>query len=285
LRLSERRICRVLGQHRSTQRRVPTGPDDEERLTADLVELARRHGRLGYRKIAEMLRSTAGWIVNDKRVERIWRREGLKVPAKQSKQGRIWSADGSCIRLRAERPNHVWSYDFVEDRTHEGRKYRMLNLIDEFTHECLAIRVDRKLKSTDVIDLLSDQFILRGVPEHIRSDNGPEFVAKAVQDWVRAVGTKTAYIERGSPWENGFIESFNARLRDELLDGEIFYSLAEARIVIESWRRHYNTVRPHGSLGYKPPAPEVFIPAFAARAALQPRPATPPALAERPTMN
>jgi transposase InsO family protein len=285
LRLSERRICRVLGQHRSTQRRVPTGPDDEERLTADIVELARRHGRLGYRKIAEMLRSTAGWIVNDKRVERIWRREGLKVPAKQSKQGRIWLADGSCIRLRAERPNHVWSYDFVEDRTHKGRKYRMLNLIDEFTHECLAIRVDRKLKSVDVIDVLSDQFILRGVPEHIRSDNGPEFVAKAVQDWIGAVGAKTAYIERGSPWENGFIESFNARLRDELLDGEIFYSLAEARIVIESWRRHYNTERPHGSLGYKPPAPEVFIPAFAARTALQPRPATPPALAERPTMN
>jgi putative transposase len=285
LRLSERRICRVLGQHRSTQRRVPKGPDDEERLTADIVELARRHGRLGYRKIAEMLRSTAGWIVNDKRVERIWRREGLKVPAKQSKQGRIWLADGSCIRLRAERPNHVWSYDFVEDRTHEGRKYRMLNLIDEFTHECLAIRVDRKLKSTDVIDVLSDQFILRGVPEHIRSDNGPEFVAKAVQDWIGAVGAKTAYIERGSPWENGFIESFNARLRDELLDGEIFYSLAEARIVIESWRRHYNTERPHGSLGYKPPAPEVFIPALAARAASQPRPAPPPALAESPTMN
>jgi putative transposase len=285
LRLSERRICQVLGQHRSTQRRVPTGPDDEERLTADIVELARRHGRLGYRKIAEMLRSTAGWIVNDKRVERIWRREGLKVPAKQSKHGRIWLADGSCIRLRAERPNHVWSYDFVEDRTHKGRKYRMLNLIDEFTHECLAIRVDRKLNSADVIDVLSDLFILRGVPEHIRSDNGPEFVAKSVQDWIGAVGAKTAYIERGSPWENGFIESFNARLRDELLDGEIFYSLAEARIVIESWRRHYNTERPHGSLGYKPPAPEVFIPAFAARAALQPRPATPPALAEKPTIN
>ena len=161
----------------------------------------------------------------------------------------------------------------------------MLNLIDEFTHECLAIRVDRKLKSADVIDVLSDQFVLRGVPEHIRSDNGPEFVAKAVRDWIGAVGAKTAYIERGSPWENGFIESFNARLRDELLDGEIFYSLAEARIVIESWRRHYNTERPHGSLGYKPPAPEVFIPAFAAPAALQPRPATPPALAERPTIN
>ena len=275
----------MLGQHRSTQRRVPTGPDDEERLTADIVELARRHGRLGYRKIAEMLHSTAGWIVNDKRVERIWRREGLKVPAKQSKHGRIWLADGSCIRLRAERPNHVWSYDFVEDRSHKGRKYRMLNLIDEFTHECLAIRVDRKLNSADVIDVLSDLFILRGVPEHIRSDNGPEFVAKSVQDWIGAVGAKTAYIERGSPWENGFIESFNARLRDELLDGEIFYSLAEARIVIESWRRPYNTERPHGSLGYKPPAPEVFIPAFAARAASQPQPAAPPALAERPTMN
>ena len=161
----------------------------------------------------------------------------------------------------------------------------MLNLIDEFTHECLAIRVDRKLKCADVIDVLSDQFVLRGVPEHIRYDNGPEFVAKAVQDWIGAVGAKTAYIERGSPWENGFIESFNARLRDELLDGEIFYSLAEAKIVIESWRRHYNTERPHRSLGYKPPAPEVFIPAFAARAASQPRPATPPPLADRPTMN
>jgi putative transposase len=149
----------------------------------------------------------------------------------------------------------------------------------------LVIRVDRKLKSADVIDVLAGRFILHGVPEHIRSDNGPEFVAKVVQDWIGAVGTKTAYIERGSPWENGFIESFNARLRDELLDGEIFYSLAEAKIVIESWRRHYNTVRPHGSLGYKPPAPEVFIAALAARAALQPRPATPPALAARPTIN
>jgi transposase InsO family protein len=211
------------------------------------------------------------WIVNDKRVERIWRR-GLKVPAKQSKQGRIWLADGSYIRLRAERPNPVWSYDFVEDRTHEGRKYLMLNLIDEFTHECLAIRVDRKLNSVDVIDVLSDLFILPGVPQHIRSDDGLEFVAKTVQDWIGAVGAKTAYIERGSSWENGFIESFNARLRDELLDGEIFSSLAEARIIIESWRRHYNTVRAHRSLGYKPPAPEVFIPAIAARAASQPRP-------------
>jgi transposase InsO family protein len=260
LKLSERRVCRVLGQHRSTQRRVPQGRDDEARLTADIIDLARQYGRYGYRKIAELLRSTAGWIVNDKRVERIWRREGLKVPAKQPKRGRLWLSDGPCIRLRAERPNHVWSYDFVEDRTHDGRKYRMLNVIDEFTHECLAIRVNRKLKATDVIDVLSDLFILRGVPEHIRSDNGAEFTANAVQDWITAVGAKTAYIAPGSPWENGFIESFNARLRDELLDGEIFYSLKEAQVIIESWRRHYNTVRPHGSLGYRPPAPEVFVP-------------------------
>jgi len=154
----------------------------------------------------------------------------------------------------------------------------MLNIIDEFTHECLTIRIDRKLKSIDVIDVLSGLFILRGVPEHIRSDNGPEFVAKAVQEWITAVGVKTAYITPGSPWENGFIESFNARLRDELLDGELFYSLNEAKIVIESWRRHYNAVRPHGSLGYKPPAPEVFVPALGpTRAASQSPPVTPPA--------
>jgi putative transposase len=285
LKLSERRVCRVLGQHRSTQRRIPQGRDDEERLTADIIALARQYGRYGYRKIAELLRSTAGWVVNDKRVERIWRREGLKVPAKQPKRGRLWLSDGSCIRLQAERPNHVWSYDFVEDRTHDGRKYRMLNVIDEFTHECLAIRVNRKLKAVDVIDVLSDLFILRGVPGHIRSDNGAEFIAKAVQEWIAAVGAKTAYIAPGSPWENGFIESFNARLRDELLDGEIFYSLKEAKIVIESWRRHYNTLRPHGSLGYKPPAPEVFVPAMSMRAVPTSQPTAPSILAERPSLH
>ena len=193
-----------------------------------------------------MLRA-AGWAVNVKRVERIWRREGLKVPQKQPKKGRLWLNDGSCVRLRPERPNHVWSYDFVEDRTHNGRKFRMLNVIDEFTRECLAIRVDRKLKSTDVIDVLSDLFILRGVPGHVRSDNGPEFIAKAVREWIAAVGARTAFIEPGSPWENGYCESFNSKLRDELLNGEIFYSLAEARIVIESWRQHYNTQRPHSA--------------------------------------
>jgi len=282
--VSERRVCRVLGQHRSTQRRIPAGREDEERLTADIIELARQYGRYGYRKIAELLRN-AGWVVNDKRVERIWRREGLKVPAKQPKRGRLWLSDGSCVRLRAERPNHVWSYDFVEDRTHEGRKYRMLNIVDEFSHECLAIRIDRKLNSTAVIDVLSDLFILRGAPAYIRSDNGPEFVAKAVQDWIEAVGSKTAYITPGSPWENGFIESFNARLRDELLDGEIFYSLKEVRVVVESWRRHYNTKRPHGSLGYKPPAPEVFVPAFVKRTTSNAQSATQDDLAQKPTMH
>ena len=285
--MSERRACAALGQHRSTQRKTPRGRDDEARLTADIIELARQYGRYGYRKIAELLRRQAGWVVNDKRVERIWRREGLKVPSKQPKRRRLWLNDGSCIRLRAEHPNHVWSYDFVEDRTHEGRKYRMLTVVDEFTRECLRIRIARRLNSVDVIDVLSDLFILRGVPGHIRSDNGPEFVAKAVQAWIAAVGARTAYITPGSPWENGYIESFNARLRDELLNGEIFYSLKEARIVIESWRRHYNAIRPHGSLGYRAPAPEVIVPIPTAWPAAQPRP-TPPAtlpLEPRPTMN
>jgi putative transposase len=278
LHVSERRACAALGQHRSTQRKVPRGRDDEARLTADTIALARQYGRYGYRKIAGLL-GQAGWLVNHKRVERIWRREGLKVPQKQPKRSRLWLADGSCIRLRPEHRNHVWSYDFVEDRTHDRRRYRMLNVIDEFTHECLAIRVARKLKAIDVIDLLADLFILRGVPNHIRSDNGPEFVARAVQEWITAVGAKTAYIEPGSPWENGYVESFNARLRDELLNGEIFYTLHEAQIVIESWRRHYNTVRPHASLGYKPPAPEVFVPAFVRLSAPSLR------LAQQPTLN
>ena len=200
----------------------------------------------------------ASWQVNAKRVERIWRREGLKVPPRQPKRARLWLADGSCSRLRPERPNHVRSYDFVEDRTHDGRKFRMINVveprrspdIDEVTHECLAIPVARKLKAADVIDVLAGLVIPRGVPGHIRSDNGPEFVAKQVQQWITAVGAKTAYIAPGSPWENGYVESFKARLRDELLEGRIFYNLrgraAERldQVAIKSWRRHYNTIRP-----------------------------------------
>ena len=255
--VSERLACRVLGQHRSTQRKKLTKPDDEAALTADITSLATQYGRYGYRRITAMLRQR-GWRVNAKRVARIWRREGLKVPSKQPKRGRLWLNDGSCIRLRPEYPNHVWSYDFVEDRTHDGRKYRMLNIIDEFTRECMAIRIGRKLKSTDVIDVLSDLFILRGIPTHVRSDNGPEFIAQALRDWLAAVGSKTAYIMPGSPWENGYCESFNSKLRDELLNGEIFYTLKEAKIVIEKWRKHYNTIRPHSSLRYQPPAPEVL---------------------------
>ena len=194
--MSERRTCRVLGQHRSTQRKVPKGRADEERLVADMIELARQFGRYGYRRIAALLRD-AGWHVNDKRIERLWRREGLKVPMKQPKRGRLWLNDGSCVRLRPEHPDHVWSYDFVHCRTNEGKAFRTLNILDEHTRECLAIRVQRKLSSTDVIDLLTDLFILRGVPAYIRSDNGPEFVAQAVRDWINAVGAKTAYIEPG----------------------------------------------------------------------------------------
>jgi transposase InsO family protein len=257
--ISERRACRTLGQHRSTQRKVPRGRADEERLREDIIELARQYGRYGYRIVTGLL-NQAGWHVNHKRVERIWKCEGLKVPPKQRKKARLWLNDGSCVRLRPERPNHVWSYDFVQDRTDDGRAYRILNIIDEFTREALMIRVARKLNSTDVVDALTDLFILRGPPAFIRSDNGPEFIAQNVRHWIAAVGAKTAYIEPGSPWENGYCESFNARFRDELLNGEIFYTLKEARIVIEQWRKHYNTVRPHSALGYRPPAPESIVP-------------------------
>jgi len=224
-----------------------------------MIELATRYGRYGYKRVTYLLRD-AGWHVNHKRIERLWHREGLKVPHKQPKRGRLWLNDGSCLRLRPEYSNHVWSYDFVHDRTHDGRTYRTLNIIDEFTRECLAIRVKRKLSSIDVIDVLTDLFILRGTPAYIRSDNGAEFTAQAVRDWIAAVGVETAYIEPGSPWENGYIESLNARFRDELLNGEIFYTLKEAQIVIEQWRIHYNTKRPHSALGYRPPAPETIVP-------------------------
>ena len=278
--VSQRFACQVLGQHRSTQRKPPQGRSDEAALTADIIALATQYGRYGYRRITATLWD-AGWDVSFRRVERIWRREGLKVPMKQPKRGRLWLNDGSCIRLRPEYPNHVWSYDFVEDRTHNGRKYRMLNVIDEFTRECIAIRVDRKLKSTDVIDVLSNLFILRGVPGHIRSDNGPEFIAKALRDWITAVGATTAYIAPGSPGENGYCESFNSKLRDELLNGELFYTLQEARIVIERWRQHYNTVRPHSSLGYRPPAPEAIHWPATRRG---PAPPAPPPVAQKAIM-
>ena len=218
-----------------------------------------RYGRYGYRRIRRML-VDEGWRVNVKRVWRIWRREGLKVPSKQPKRGRLWLNDGSCVRLRPERPNHVWSYDFVQDRTEDGRAFRMLCVIDEFTRRCLAIVVARRLRSDDVLQCLTDLFVAHGPPQHIRSDNGPEFAAKAVRQWLGKLGVKTLFIEPGSPWENGYCESFNSKLRDELLNGEIFTTLYEAQVLIENWRRHYNAVRPHSSLGYRPPAPQAILP-------------------------
>lgn len=182
------------------------------------------------------------------------------MPPKQPKKSRLWLNDGSCIRLRPEHRNHVWSYDFVHCRTDDGKAFRTLNILDEFSRECLTIRVKRRLNSTDVIDALTDLFILRGPPAFVRSDNGPEFVAKDVRDWIEAVGARTAFIEPGCPWENGYVESFNARFRDELLNREFFYYLREAQIIIEGWRKHYNTKWPHSALGYRPPAPETFVP-------------------------
>ena len=265
--VSERRACRVLGQSRATQRYAARPRDDEDALTADIIETASTYGRYGYRLTTGLLR-LRGWPVNHKRVERIWRREGLKVPRKQPKRGRLWLNDGSVVRLRPCWRNHVWSYDFVQDRTHDGRVFRMLTVIDEYSRECLAILVARRLNSDDLLHLLADLFAERGPPDHIRSDNGPEFTATAVRDWLTRIGVKTLFITPGSPWENGYNESFNGRLRDELLNGEIFYSLREAQVLIEAWRRHYNTVRPHSALGYRPPAPETIlhprpVPAFA----------------------
>jgi putative transposase len=257
--VSQRRACRAIGQARSTQWRRARRSDDEAALSEAIVELATRYGRYGYRRITALLRAD-GWGVNHKRVERIWRREGLKVPRRQPKRGRLWLNDGSCIRLRPSWPHHVWAYDFVAARTHDGKPIRMLTVIDEYTRECLAITVARGLKSDDVLHTLTDLFVEHGPPDHIRSDNGSEFTARAVRGWLGRIGVKTLYIEPGSPWENGYNESFNGKFGDELLKGEVFYTLLEARVIIEAWRRHYNTVRPHSALGYRPPAPETILP-------------------------
>ena len=266
--VSERRACKALHQPRATQRYMAKVRADEAPLTARIIELASMFGAYGYRTIMGLLRGE-GWHVNHKRVERIWRQEGLKVPKKQPKRGRLWLNDGSCIRLRAEHPNHVWSYDFVHGRTYDGRSFRMLTIIDEFTRECLAIDVARKLNHDDVLEQLAWLMVMRGVPEYIRSDNGSEFTANQVRDWLGRVGAETLYITPGSPWENGYIESFNGKLSHELLEREIFYSLHEAKVLIERWRVHYNTVRPHSSLGYRPPAPEAIVPYSPASAALR----------------
>jgi transposase InsO family protein len=232
---------------------------EEDRLRARVSTLASAYGRYGYRPITAILKAE-GWWVNHKHVERIWREEGLKVPEKQPKRKRLWLANGSCVRLRATHPNHVWSYDFVEDKTSDGRTYRMLNIIDEYTRECLLIHVARKITAYHVLEHLADLFIMRGTPDHIRSDNGPEFIAEVLRAWLGRLGVDTLFIEKGSPWENGYIESFNGKLRYELLNGEVFDTILEARVIVERWRRDYNTIRPHSSLGFKPPAPPAFKP-------------------------
>jgi len=257
LKVSERRACRVLGQARATQRRRPVRRDDEDALTTRIVRLACCYGRYGYRRITVLLRRD-GWKVNHKRVERIWRQEGLRVPTKQPKRGRLWLNDGSCIRLRPTHRDHVWSYDFIHERTRDGRSLRILTVIDEYTRECLALKVARSLKSGDVLEVLNDLFIRRGVPEHIRSDNGSEFTAATVRQWLSILEVKPLYIEPGSPWENGYVESFHGKFRDELLNMELFDTLWEAKVLIEQWRQEYNTFRPHSSLGYRPPAPEAI---------------------------
>lgn len=256
--VSQRRACKLLKQPRATQRYLPIEREDEKPLTRRIIELASMYGSYGYRIIHGLLRGE-GWWVNHKRVERIWRAEGLKVAKKQPKRGRLWLNDGSCIRLRPAYKDHVWAYDFVQARTRDGRSFRMLTIIDEFTRECLAIDVGRKLNGEDVLERLAWLMATRGVPMHIRSDNGSEFTALAVRQWLERVGVKTLYITPGSPWENGYVESFNGKLGNELLAREVFDTLYEAKVLIERWRVHYNTVRPHSALGYRPPAPEAWL--------------------------
>ena len=257
--VSERKACRVVGQSRAVQRYVTTVRADEDALTQAIVALAAEYGRYGYRRITALLQAS-GWQVGRDRVQRIWRREGLKVPKKQRPRGRLWFNDGSCVRLRPEYPHHVWSYDFVHHTTEDGRSLRLMTLVDEFSRQCLAIKVGRRLNSMDVIETLANAMLEHGIPAHVRSDNGAEMTANIVRDWLGRLGAKTLFIAPGSPWENGYCESFNGKLRDELLNGELFYSLKEAQVVIEQWRRHYNTRRPHSSLGYRPPAPAAHLP-------------------------
>jgi transposase InsO family protein len=252
--VSERRVCRVLDQSRRMQRYTPIRRVDEGALEGLVIALAEQYGVYGYRIITAMIRMT-GWQVNHKRVERIWRKAGLKVPKKQPRRRRLWLNDGSCIRLRPMHVNHVWSYDFVTGQTSRGRPFRALSILDEYTRECLAILVARRITADDILAQLEELFLTRGIPEHIRSDNGPEFTATAVREWLSRLSVQTLFITPGSPWENGYIESFNARLQ-LFLSTEIFDTVKEAQIVIEQWRVHYNTERPHSSLGYRPPRPK-----------------------------
>jgi transposase InsO family protein len=246
-------VCRAVEQSRTTQRYRPKLRDHEKPLVKRMLEFVRDHPRFGYRRICALLRGE-GWRVNAKRIYRLWRQEGLKVPRKQRKRRRLGSSDQGCVRLRAEHKDHVWALDFVHDRTADGRPLKWLAIIDEFTRECLALEVGRSIKANDVIDLLAELFRIRGVPKHIRADNGPEFIALAVRRWLERSAVRPLYIEPGSPWENGYVESFHGRFSDELLNREIFTTVREARSLGTSWRLDYNHRRPHSSLGYRTPA-------------------------------
>jgi putative transposase len=252
--VSERRACRVLDQPRNTQRYQSCRPDDEPRLLREMRALARRRPRFGAERIHRLL-VARDWRVNEKRVHRLWKRENMQVPRKQHRRRRFpGCSENSCVRHRARHKDHVWSYDFLTDRTEDGRQIRLLAVIDEYTRECLAIEVGRSFTSQDVIGVLQYLFAVRGAPQHIRSDNGPEFVAKAVCRWLEKANVKTLFVAKGSPWENGYVESFNGTLRDELLNGEIFLSMEEVRWVIDRWRLDYNHHRIHSALNYQTPA-------------------------------
>lgn len=251
--VSERRACKVIGLSRMTQRYKTKQPNKDKALTADIKKLAGSHKRYGYRMITAKLRQD-NWVVNHKRVQRIWQKEGLQVPYRRKFKKSKGSSANSCVVKKAEYPNHVWTYDFMSDQTENGRKFKLLTVLDEFTRESLAIDVARSIRSKDVILLLEYLFILRGLPKFIRSDNGPEFIANAVKKWLKKKHVETLYVEPGSPWENGYIESFNGKLRDEILNREVFYSVKETKVIVEDWRLEYNNHRPHSSLGYMTPA-------------------------------
>ena len=252
--ISQRRACKALGQPRSTQRYQARQSDMDRRLITEMRRLSEAYPRYGSPRVHKLLVGT-GWRVNIKRVHRLWKREHLQVPERQRKRRRLpGDSQNGCIRYRATHRNHVWSYDFVMDRTEDGRQLKLLVVIDEYTRECLALEVGRWFTARDVMLTLQYLFAVRGAPEHVRSDNGPEFIARQLQRWLDQAAVGTLYIQKGSPGENGYVESFNGKLRDELLNGELFLNVPEVRYVLDEWRLDYNHHRPHSSLGWKTPA-------------------------------